>query len=298
MTGHAFTLVQLRYFAAAAEEGTMTGASKVLMVSQSAISTAVAQLEHELGVQLFVRHHARGLTLTTAGEDFLREVRPFLAHAADLEDSTRGVGRAVVGDLVVGCFATLAPFRLPRAIAAFEERYSRARVRVIEGQHAQLKDSLREGRCEVALMYGYDVDDLHHAVIDSLDPYVIVPTDHRLAGRGSVSLEELVEEPMVLLDLPHTRDYFLSLFRARGLSEPTVRFRSPGFETVRSMVAHGQGFALLNQRPANDLTYDGAAVTAVQLSDDIRPLDIVVAWSGATRRTRRAQAFIDLMRHG
>ena len=73
-----FTLVQLRYFLAAAEDGTMTGAAKTLVVSQSAISTAIAQLERELGVQLFVRHHARGLTLTAVGEDFVRELRPFL----------------------------------------------------------------------------------------------------------------------------------------------------------------------------------------------------------------------------
>ncbi|MDO9377389.1 MAG: LysR family transcriptional regulator [Nocardioidaceae bacterium] len=293
--GHSFTLVQLRYFAAAAEQTTMTGASRVLMVSQSAVSTSIAQLERELGVQLFVRHHARGLSLTTAGEDFLRELRPFLAHASDLQDAARGVGRSVVGELVVGCFSTLAPFRLPVAVASFESRFPQAHVRVVEGEHAQLQVALREGRCEVAVMYGYDLGDLDHALIDSLRPYVLVPSGHPLAERGSVRLAELTELPMILLDLPHTSNYFVSLFTARGLDQPPVRFRSPGFETVRSMVAHGHGFALLNQRPAHDLTYDGTPVRLLEVEDDVDALDVVVSWPATSRLTRRAQEFITLV---
>ena len=296
VSGHSFTLVQLRYFAAAAEQGSMTGAAKTLHVSQSAISTSIAQLEHDLGVQLFVRHHARGLSLTPAGEDFLHELRQFLAHATDLEDVAKGVGRSVVGELVIGWFSTLAPVRLPSIVASFESRYPNATVRVLEGEHALLKEALREGRCEVSVMYGYDLGDLSTAVMDSARPYVIFPVGHRLAKRRKVALADLATEPMVLLDLPHTSDYFLSLFRTRGLAEPPVRHRSPGFETVRSMVAHGHGFALLNQRPAHDLTYDGTKVAMVELSDDVTPLDVVVAWPNGARLTRRAQAFIHAVR--
>jgi DNA-binding transcriptional LysR family regulator len=87
-----FTLVQLRYFAAAAEHGSMTKASRELMVSQSAISTAVAQLEKELGVQLLLRHHARGLALTEAGRNFYQELLGFLEHSGELAESARRAG--------------------------------------------------------------------------------------------------------------------------------------------------------------------------------------------------------------
>ena len=75
-----FTLVQLHYFAAAVEYGSMTAAARELMVSQSAISTAIAQLEKALGVTLVLRHHAHGLALTEAGRAFHSELRAFLAH--------------------------------------------------------------------------------------------------------------------------------------------------------------------------------------------------------------------------
>jgi DNA-binding transcriptional LysR family regulator len=287
-----FTLVQLRYFAAAAEHGSMTAAARELVVSQSAVSTAIAQLEKELGVQLLLRHHARGLALTAAGRDFYAELRGFLAHSQDLADSATNAGQALVGNLSVGCFETLAPFRLPGLIAEYSAEHPQVRITVVEGEHAALKRSLRAGECEVALMYGYDLDDdLEAIVVGVAAPYVLVPPDHRLARRKSVRLADLVDEPMVLLDLPHTSTYFRSLFAGTG-SEPRVRHRTKGFETVRAMVAAGHGYAILNQRPAHDQTYAGGSVAAIDLKDDLPPLDIVVVRIRETRPTRRAEAFI------
>lgn len=62
-----FTLVQLRYFLVAAEHGSMTAASAELNIAQSAVSTAIHNLEHDLRVQLFIRRRGRGLILTPAG---------------------------------------------------------------------------------------------------------------------------------------------------------------------------------------------------------------------------------------
>lgn len=296
MSQPSFTLVQLRYFAAAAELGSMTAASRELMVSQSAISTAIAQLESDLGVQLLLRHHARGLTLTAAGSDFFQELRGFLAHAEELAESARSAGEVMVGQLSVGCFSTLAPFHLPRLLASYARRSPRVRVSVLEGEHAQLKRSLRSGECELALMYGYDLDDdIDRVLVDTVPPYALVAADHRLAKRKRVSLRELADEPMVLLDLPHTRTYFESVLASAGV-EPRVRHRSPGYETVRTLVAHGQGFALLNQRPVHDDTYDGERVVCLALRDELEPLEVVVAWMRGVRLTRRAQGFIALAR--
>jgi DNA-binding transcriptional LysR family regulator len=291
-SGAGFTLVQLRYFAAAAELGSMTAAAKTLNVSQSAVSTAVAQLERELGVQLLLRHHARGLTLTAAGEDFARELRSYLVHTKELAEVARSAGEALVGELSIGCFSTLGPFELPGLLSACERDYPDIRVSVVEAEHAALKQHLRGGRCELALMYGYDLDDdIDHVRVGDATPYVLVSRDHRLAGRAQVSLSELGDDPMILLDLPHSSDYFERLVRSAGV-QPQVRHRTSGFETVRAMVAHGHGWSVLNQRPASPVTYDGAEVAVLELSDDVEPLTVVLASMRGVRLTRRAQAFI------
>lgn len=287
-----FTLTQLRYFAAAAELGSMTAASRQLNVSQSAISTAVAQLEKELGVQLLLRHHARGLTLTAAGEGFYRELRSYLVHTSELVEVARSAGQEVVGDLTVGCFSTLGPFELPRLLAACEKEHPGIRIAVLEDEHAALKQALRSGTCELALMYGYDLDDdLDHVRVGDAAPYVLVARTHRLARRKKVALKELADEPMVLLDLPHSRDYFERLVASTGVV-PQVRHRTSGFETTRALVANGLGWSVLNQRPASGTTYDGAEVVHLELKDEVEPLPVVLASMRGVRLTRRAQAFI------
>lgn len=297
MTGDAnFTLVQLRYFAAAAEEGSMTAAAKRLLVSQSAVSTAVSQLEHDLGVQLLIRHHARGLSLTPAGERFHREARAFLAHGDQLAESARSFGNQAVGELSVGCFVTLAPFVLPRLLTELGQRHPRLRVSVIEGETEELQRAVLTGACELALMYEMDLPrDLDREQLGVAPPYVIVPPQHRLAHEPGTRLGELAGEPLILYDLPHSRDYFRGLFARTGI-EPVIRHRSDNYETVRSLVAAGQGYSILNQRPVGDRTYDGGAVAALPVLDPIDPLPVVLAWARNARLTRRAEAFAERCR--
>ncbi|MEO1987217.1 MAG: LysR family transcriptional regulator [Martelella sp.] len=71
----------LRYVVETADCGSVTEAAKRLQVSQPSISTALAQVEAQIGVQIFVRHHARGVTLSAAGQRFINEARLLLNHA-------------------------------------------------------------------------------------------------------------------------------------------------------------------------------------------------------------------------
>ncbi|MCB5909188.1 LysR family transcriptional regulator [Streptomyces pinistramenti] len=291
-----FTLVQLRYFLAAAELGSMTAAAQRINVSQSAISTAVTHLERELGVQLLIRRHAKGLSLTRAGERFLHELRGFLTHADDLTEAARSLGTDLVGELAVGCFQTLAPFCLPQLLREFGRAHPAVRVQVTEGDIRTVQDALRGGTCELALLYDLGLDpDLDREVLAVAPPYALVPPEHRLAGAGAVRLADLAEDPMIVLDLPLSRDYFRSLALKAGI-EPRVRHRSTSYETVRALVAAGHGFAILNQRPVHDTTYDGGRAVALRLTDPLPALPVVLARLSGVRPTGRAQAFAAVCR--
>ncbi|TGA92958.1 LysR family transcriptional regulator [Streptomyces sp. MZ04] len=286
-----FTLVQLRYFLAAAELGSMTAAAQRVNVSQSAVSTAVHHLERELGVQLLIRRHAKGLELTAAGERFLHELRGFLTHGDELAESARSLGSDLVGELAVGCFQTLAPFYLPRLLREFAERQPAVRVEVVEGDIPAVQESLRTGACELAILYDMDLDrDIEREVLAMAPPYALVPAGHRLAGSTGARLADLADEPMILLDLPASRDYFQSV-AARAGFRPRISHRTKSYETVRALVAAGYGWSLLNQRPAHDLTYDGSRVVDLPLSDKLPALPVVLAKVRGVRLTGRAQAF-------
>ncbi|WP_055483357.1 LysR substrate-binding domain-containing protein [Sphaerimonospora mesophila] len=285
-----FTLVQLRYFVTAAELGSMTAASRELMVAQSAISAAIAQVERELGVQLLIRHHARGLSLTRSGERFLVEAREFLSHAAALAQSARGLAGSLTGELSVGCLTALAPFYLSRLLREFAGRFPGVRVTVIEGEISAMEAALLDGRCEAALVYATDLAlDLDLRLLTQARPHALLPPGHRLAEAEAVSLADLAGEPMILLDLPRSRDYFRTLYA----SEPRVRFRTSSFETARSLVAGGHGYSILTQQAATDQTYDGGRVVSVPISDEVPPLDVVLASVRGVRPTARAAAFAE-----
>ncbi|GIG77425.1 LysR family transcriptional regulator [Planotetraspora kaengkrachanensis] len=287
-----FTLVQLRYFVTAAELGSMTAASRELMVAQSAISAAIAQVERELGVQLLIRHHARGLSLTRSGERFLVEAREFLSHAAALAASARGLAGSLTGELAIGCVTTLAPFYLSRLLREFSVRHPGVRVTVAEGEVSAMESALLDGRCEVALVYAIDLAlDLDVQPLTRARPYVLLAPGHPLAGADAVSLADLASEPMILLDLPRSRDYFRTLYAAAA--EPRVRFRTSSYETARSLVAGGHGYSILNQRAMTDQTYDGGQVVCVPIRDEVPPLDVVLASVRGVRPTARASAFTE-----
>jgi DNA-binding transcriptional LysR family regulator len=284
------TLIQLRYFVKAASHLSMTRAADELRIAQSAVSAAVSQLEHQIGTQLFIRHRARGLVLTAAGEEMLRDTRGLLDHLDEVLDVASGHVDQIRGRVRLACFVTLGPFILPRLIAELGEQHPDLHVDVIETEAHAMRTALRNGSAEVALTYDLGLGaGVTAEVLGVAPPYVALARDHPLADSEAVDLADLADEPMVLLDLPESREYFETMLIAAGVT-PQIRYRSASYETVRGLVARGHGYSILNQRPASAGTYDGGTVVAVPIKGDAPALPVVLARSAAVRTTARARA--------
>lgn len=289
-----YTLRQLEYFVAVADEGTLTGAAQRMHLSPSAMSTALVDLERALGVQLLVRHHARGVTLTPAGEDLLASCRSLLHHADDLGSAAEQWGSGVAGRVPLGCFAILSPYVLPPLLTAVRDELPNLHVEPVEESLDGVEDGLRSGRFELALTYDLGLGaDLVAEELFRVPPYALLPAAHRRARRRSVRLADLADDPFVLLDLPHSRDYFTAAFAAAGVS-PTIRFRTRSAETARALVGRGLAWTLLNLRPSDDVTVEGRRVVPRPLADEVPALSVVLVRLPGARLTRRAQALADL----
>uniref|UniRef100_UPI001CEC242C LysR family transcriptional regulator n=1 Tax=Streptomyces sp. NK15101 TaxID=2873261 RepID=UPI001CEC242C len=180
-----FTLVQLRYFLVAAERGSMTEAAAELHIAQSAVSTAVHNLEQDLRVQLFIRRRGRGLTLTPAGERLRQQAQDLLARAREVEREARGGGESLSGPVAVGCFVTLAPYYLPALFSECTRRHPGIELDVMEGESDRLVQALAAGRIDFALTYDLGLSaepDLRAETVADAPAYVIVPAGHPLAG--------------------------------------------------------------------------------------------------------------------
>lgn len=145
-----FTLNQLRYFQAVAQAQSMTTAAGRLNVTQSAVSTAMAELERSLGVDLFIRKRNRSVVLSPMGRLLWSQIDIFLEHADALyEAAQNGQEGEVSGVLRVAIFSPIAPFRAPAILAAYEHRYPKVRVEVREGDLAEIQELLLSGECGI-----------------------------------------------------------------------------------------------------------------------------------------------------
>ena len=282
---------QLAYFIAAAETGSITLASKRASISQPAVSTAIAHIERELDVQLFLRHHAQGLSLTPAGRALLREAKQLLKQAEGLYSATAALSHQLRGELAVGWFSTLAPLMMPEIVHAFLKAYPETRIRSLESHQEQLLQSLRRAETDVAITYDLQIgDDIAFAPLASLAPYALFGASHPLARERSVKLAQLASLPMVLLDLPMSREYFRALFSRERL-EPQIAWISAQQEVVRSMVANGLGYALANVRPRSHVALDGRRLYPVPLAGDPAPVRIGIASLRQLKKTRLVETF-------
>ena len=286
-----FTLRQLSYFIAAAESGSITVASKRANISQPAISTAISHIERELDVQLFLRHHAQGLSLTPAGRALLRDAKQLLIQAEGLSSSSADAGRPPRGDLSVGWFSTLAPIVMPELSSSFLKAHPEVRLRSSEGNQEGLFAALRRAEVEVAVTYDLKIgEDIDFAPLATLAPYVLLGDSHPLARERKLKLARLAPLPMVLLDMPVSREYFLGLFIRERL-EPTIAWTSGQMEVVRTLVANGLGYTLANARPRADVALDGRRLRSVPLSGDLPAVRIGIATLRELKKTRLAEAF-------
>lgn len=272
-----FTLKQLSYFVAVGEAGSILKASENIHVSQPSISSTISHLEQTFGLQLFVRHHAQGMALTTAGREFLKEAKSLLNHAENLHGFIGELAGQVIGIVEVGCFNPLAPIITPSLCHGFVREHPNVDIRVRDAHQSELLQLLRQGTIDLALTYDLQLQrDIHFVPLASLPPYVLLSKDHPLARLREISLEQLVEEPMILLDLPLSCDYFMGLFSRHDL-KPSIKARTRLADVQRGWVASGNGYSLANVRPANKFALDGNPLKYVRLSGKHLPLTLGIA---------------------
>lgn len=272
----------LRYFVATAESGSTTAAAKSLNVSQPSISVAIRELESFFDDTLFARESGTKMTLTRFGVRKLAEARQLLHAAASFEADDSG--NAASGEVQIGVFSTIAPVYLPALLRMARARYPELAVRFVEGDLLQLEEGLRSSHIELALMYDVGLPgDIDCETLAQLEPYALVPAGSKLAKKSKVSLHDLAKEPLILIDLPHSREFLMAPFWQCGLS-PEVRYRATSLELARSMVAHGLGVSLLITQSEAGSAASGAVGRPIREATIRQPL--VIARSTRASQTR------------
>jgi LysR family hydrogen peroxide-inducible transcriptional activator len=245
MGPHPFTLRQLQYVVAVADELSFRRAAARCHVSQPSLSAQIAQLEDALGVRLFERER-KPVILTAAGRAIVDRARALVVAADDLVQAARRAGDPFAGTMRLGVIPTVSPYLLPCVTPRLREAFPRLTIAWVEDKTAPLLSRLADGTLDGAILaLEADVGDVERDVI-AKDAFVLAaPRGHPLAGTTApVAAAELRGQDLLLLDEGHCfRNQALEVCDAARAREGA--FRATSLTTLVQMVAGGAGLTLL-----------------------------------------------------
>jgi DNA-binding transcriptional LysR family regulator len=286
------TLRQLRYAIAAARHGNLTEAARALHTSQPSISMAISQIEAHFGRQVFVRQRGTGVSLTAFGQNAIEKAKLVLAEVEALE-ALGGDSSTLSGEFVLGCFEDLAPYCVPAILARLRSKSPAVSVIVREEGFDTIGRRLDEGAIDLAITYDLGLPaTVATTILCELAPQAVLPADHALAGRESVSMAELAREPLIMTDQAQSWQHVLELFQLCNV-RPTRAVNTGSLELQRSMVANHFGIAVAYSRPYGDFSYDGQPLVRKTIADAL-PLQRILLAHAQGRTLSGAQlAFVD-----
>jgi LysR family hydrogen peroxide-inducible transcriptional activator len=242
---HPFTLRQLQYAVAVADELSFRRAAERCHVSQPSLSAQIAQVEKALGVRIFERSR-RKVLVTSPGREILERAKRLLVGADDLVEASKRASDPLAGMIRVGVIPTIAPYLLPAVAPALRTKFKRLTLAWREDKTDVLIEALDSGALDAALVaLEAELGDVEREII-ARDPFVLaVPVDHPLARKAApAEASELRSAEVLLLDDGHCfREQALEVCTAARAKEG--EFRATSLATLVQMVAGGAGITLL-----------------------------------------------------
>ncbi len=282
----------LQYFMCAAERGSIAQAAESLNVVPSAVSSAIELVETEFALKLVQRYPAKGIKPTAAGIAIMRKIRHLIEEYDNLLLEGAELRTALSGSISIGYYAPVAPAFMPQIAGPLVRDHPGVTLRLVETDNEQVQSGLADGEFDVILFVAENVRTgiVCKPLIDA-PPYVLVHRGHEFCGRKFVTQADLQHEPLVLLDLPMTNEYYRNLAQDAGAGANVVATAST-HEMVRSLVGARVGSSILNMLPSTAITYAGDEVVAIPVQSEVRPLRLVLGHVGGKPR-RLVQAFMD-----
>lgn len=282
MLNHAYSawvdIRTLRWFQLVADGVTVTEVAEVELVSQPAISRALARLDAEVGAPL-LRRHGRVLRMTAAGSAFKRHVDEVLHR---LDDGIAAVAQTVdpeLGTVRLGFQLSLATWLVPDVVRAFRAGHPGVQLALTQVADGDADQRLDDGSVDLLLSAARTRPGLARRAHLLTEPlHVALPADHPLAGAASLRIEQLREDEFLVLRGPAgLRTRTIALTEAAGFA-PRIGFEGDDVATLAGLVAAGLGVALLPRSVRSDPAAPNATLRLVPL-EPAQTRDIAVAWA-------------------
>jgi len=250
----------LRLIDALAHSDGMSAAAKKLHLTQSALSHQLKVLEDTLGYELFLRH-GKKLIITTAGRRVLQTAKEVLCGIAELQKDLKSIdqGERVTIRIATECITTFQ--WLPRVIPAFKNQYPNIQVELKPQTFMQVTQLLEKGEVDIAIKMFPAKESFKNYPLFSDHLVVAMAKDHKLAKNKKVSVEQLIQENLLLC--PHAKQ---KLFMGLSQHVDTHNIQTTEFPLTEAIVqwcSAGMGVSVLANWAAD--AWEQGAITVKRL---------------------------------
>lgn len=290
---------QIRYFIAVANSGQISRAAMELNVSQSAVTTAVKQLEEIVGVALFQRHSA-GVGLTYEGNIFLDHAQRIIAAVDEAVRSPRRLRDDVKGTLRLAMTYTVAGYFLSPHIERFKSAFPNVELQLTEASRQIIESGLVAGTFDLAVMLTSNILDQEGLGYETLlrsRRRLWLAAQHPLLDFPMVSLSDVAQQPYIMLTVDEASNSAQRYWNQTSYRPKTI-LRTSSVEAVRSMVANKMGVTILSDMVYRPWSLDARRVEVIALADPIPTMDVGLAWAAETEQTGAVKAFREFMHMG
>lgn len=278
------TVRQLRYFVATAELGQISQAAIALSISQSAITTAVKELEQIVGFQLF-RRSSNGMELTDQGRQFRVHADEILAKINDAMQIPLPDDQ-IPGSLTIAAMYTVMGYFLPYHLDRLSRRYPNLHIKINEASREGIEEGLLSNRYDIGVMLTSLVvsEEIVSETLLSSVRRLWTCSGHPLLDATEVSLELAAKERYIMLTMDEAA-YSTVKYWKQSPSQPDVVLRTSSVECVRSMVANGQGITILSDMMYRPWSLEGKRIETIVTSDPVPAMNVGLAWRRGTEFT-------------
>ena len=273
-------LTTLKYFVTVAKELHFRRAAAKLNITQAPLSAAIKKLEDELEVQLFERT-SRSVKLTPAGMLFLSEAEAVLQRTTVALNRMAELRSGSSGHLAIAYNETAFNTFLPQLLIMFRTRFDRIQFELREQETAEQLKNLFDGTIDIGFMrpYGFDLTGLEYRRIWQESYSLVMPQDHPLAARETITVSDLAGESIILFarDVnPMIYDRITMSFSADNLPPPHFRQDARNKSSMLALAGAGFGAALLPESSTRELH---SGLCSRPLDIPLPPVEIMAVWN-------------------
>ena len=232
----------------------LTEAAKALHTSQPGVSKAIIELEEELGIEIFARHGKRLKRITEPGQHVIRSVDLIMRELGNLKRIGEQFSAEDSGTLSIATTHTQARYVLPQPIARLRETYPKVNISLHQGSPDQVAKMLIEEVAEI----GIATESLsHYDELVTLPCYewqhvLVMPMDHPLAKRETLSLEDLAQEPLITYHPSFTGRTKIDQAFALKKLHPRIALEAIDSDVIKTYVRTGLGIGIVAEMAVRD----------------------------------------------